>query len=169
MFSRLFRSYFWAVVLLGAAYLIDLKTGYEISVLVLYAFPIAYAAWHGGRVGGLVFTVLCVAAWRVADIQAGHPYSAQWITWEKSVNVFLLLAFIAFSFDFFRRTQEKDRQRLRDLESILPICNVCHRIKDPEGQWVDFETNLKRHLGDEHHRRICPDCADAKYMTDTTL
>ena len=58
MVSRFFRNYSWAVVMLGVAYLIDWKTGYEVSVFPLYAFPIAYAAYHGGLAGGLVFAEL---------------------------------------------------------------------------------------------------------------
>ena len=169
MVSRLFRNYFWAVVMLGVAYLIDWKTGYEVSVFPLYAFPIAYAAYHGGLAGGLVFAAFGTGCWRLADSISGHTYSEIWIGWEKSFNAFVILAFIAFSFDFFKRTRIKDQQRLRDLESILPICHVCHRIKAPEGSWIDFESNLRRHLEHQHDDLICPDCADAKYMTDNTL
>lgn len=169
MASRLFRSYFWALVLLGAAFWVDVATGYEVSVLALYAFPIAYAAYYGGRIGGLVFAALSTAAWRLADLLAGHVFSQNWISWERCLNCLFLLSFIAFSFDFFKRTRIKDQQRLRDLESVLPICHVCHRIKGNEGTWVDFESNLRRHLDHQHDPLICPDCADAKYMTDNTL
>ena len=169
MASRLFRTYFWAVVMLGVVYFIDIKTGFEVSVFCLYAFPTAYAAYHGGRIGGLLFAALCIATWRYADTVDGHGYSQIWIGWERSLNGFVMLATIAFSFDFFKRTRLKDQQRLRELESILPICHVCHRIKSPQGSWVDFESNLRRHLKHQHDPLICPDCADAKYMTDNTL
>ena len=103
MVSRFFRNYSWAVVMLGVAYLIDWKTGYEVSVFPLYAFPIAYAAYHGGLAGGLVFAAFGTGCWRLADSISGHTYSEIWIGWEKSFNAFVILAFIAFSFDFFKR------------------------------------------------------------------
>ena len=102
MASRLFRNYFWAVVMLGLAYFIDIKTGFEVSVFCLYAFPTAYAAYSGGRFGGLIFAAISTATWRYADSVDGHGYSQIWIGWERSVNGFIMLATIAFSFDFFQ-------------------------------------------------------------------
>lgn len=163
------RSWILALLLLLLVAWVDWKSGYEVSVFVLYAFPIAYAAWTLGRVPGLIVAILSTAAWRWADLAAGHVYTRPWIGWEKAGTGFVLFAFIAFSFDVFHRTQERDRQRLRDLETILPICTVCHRIRNEKGEWVDFEAHLRAHVAANPRRPTCVDCAGAKYMTDNTL
>lgn len=167
--SHLVRSWLLALLLLLLVAWVDWRSGYEISVFVLYAFPIAFAAWNAGRIAGLAFAVLSTVAWRWADYAAGHVYSHRWIAWEKTLTGFVLFAFVAFSFDFFRRSQDRDRQRLRDLETILPICTVCHRIRNEKGEWVDFEAHLRAHVAANPRRPTCVDCAGAKYMTDNTL
>jgi len=158
-----------ALLMVAVVAWIDIVTGYEVSVFALYTFPVAYAGFKLGRSGGTGFAVLCTAVWLWAD--RDHPYSHDWIKWEKAVNPLIILSFIAFSFDYFRRSRERDQQRLRDLETILPICTVCHRIRNQDGKWVDFETHLQAHVQSAAGlpRGECPDCTGAKYVTDTTL
>jgi hypothetical protein len=153
------------IVLIGV---FDELTGYQISLFVLYSFPIAIVAWRMGLGAGLVFALLGTITTRVADVLNHRPYAASWIPWEVMANRFIILAFIAVSFDRFQRTQQRDQDRLKDLEAVAPMCSVCHRIKVEDGDWIDFEAQVQRQRA-EPNRRLCTDCAKVKYVSDLTL
>ena len=54
---------------------IDLATGYEFSLALLYLFPVFIAAWfdHKFVTGLIVFS--SVLTWLYADYHSGHVYS----------------------------------------------------------------------------------------------
>lgn len=61
-----------------------------------------------------------------------------------------------------RRRLESDlddaRQQLKRLQGILPICASCHKIRDENDNWRDFD----RYVHEESEARVshglCPDC-----------
>lgn len=76
---------------------IDYTTGYEISLFIFYAFPIALGAWFIGRNFGLFLSVLAIAVWFYADIKSGHRYSEDWILhWNGGVRLafFIIDAYV---------------------------------------------------------------------------
>lgn len=159
----------FALVLLAVIAWFDYITGYEISVFVLYAIPIAWIAWSLNLAWGLSFSLFGTAAWRWADFASGHRYSRSWIGWEKALTGLILFAFIAFSFNFFKKTLHRGKQKVKQLEGILPICMVCHRIRDEKGDWGDLDAYLRTHSDAEPERKVCPDCGGAKYLTDYSM
>src|SRR5581483_9218136 len=74
---------------------IDFRSGYEISVFPLYAFPIAWVAWQVNLWVGLLFSVLGSAEWLWADLADGHVYAHAWIPWERAGMNLAVFAFIA--------------------------------------------------------------------------
>jgi len=63
----------WAGV--GLVAFADFKTGYEVSISVLYLAPVALAAWYTGRGAAVRVAVLSCLSWYLADAHAGHAYS----------------------------------------------------------------------------------------------
>ncbi|MGH7997417.1 MAG: hypothetical protein ACREFX_13810 [Opitutaceae bacterium] len=168
---RLSRHLLWIFVALLMIALIgkfDITTGYEVSLFALYTVPVAMMGWRLGRSGGLVFAILAAVVMRWADYATHHPYAKSWIPWEIMANRVFLFAFIAISFDGFRRSQQRDRRRLRDFEAVVPMCSVCHRVRNEQGEWIDFEAQVQRRKA-EPNQRLCSDCAKAKYVSELTL
>ena len=61
---------------------------------------------------------------------------------------------------------EKDhlRQQVQKLESLLPICSSCRRIRDKEGKkWWPIEKYIEENSGSKFSHTICPDCKDIYY------
>lgn len=56
---------------------------------------------------------------------------------------------------------ERDRllRENKILMGLLPICSVCKRIRDENGQWQDLETYFAERTGADFTHTICPTCA----------
>jgi GAF domain-containing protein len=48
--------------------------------------------------------------------------------------------------------------RVRSLESLLPMCDWCHRIRDDQGRWCTVEVYLKAHTDTDFTHGICQEC-----------
>ena len=49
------------------------------------------------------------------------------------------------------------------LSGLLPICSVCKKIRDEDGQWEDVEDYVKKHTEAEFSHSICPKCLETHY------
>lgn len=49
-------------------------------------------------------------------------------------------------------------RQVRELESILPICGYCKKVRDDRNYWQQIERYLSEHTGAELSHSICPDC-----------
>jgi phosphoserine phosphatase RsbU/P len=50
------------------------------------------------------------------------------------------------------------RQRMDDLEGLLPICSYCKRIRTEQEQWSGLEGYIEQRSRAEFSHSICPDC-----------
>jgi len=53
--------------------------------------------------------------------------------------------------------------RIKMLRGLLPICCVCHKIRDDKGAWRTVEIYVKEHSEAEFSHGICPQCAKEHY------
>jgi DNA-binding response OmpR family regulator len=51
-------------------------------------------------------------------------------------------------------------RQIKELESILPICAYCKKIRDDGDYWEQLETYMTEHAGLDFSHSICPDCYD---------
>jgi len=54
-------------------------------------------------------------------------------------------------------------REIRYLEGLLPVCSVCKKIKEDNGEWVPFEIYVRDHSGVKFTHGLCPDCAESYY------
>jgi response regulator RpfG family c-di-GMP phosphodiesterase len=47
---------------------------------------------------------------------------------------------------------------LKNLQSLLPICSYCRKIRDDKNAWHELETYLHQHTDILFTHGICPDC-----------
>lgn len=47
---------------------------------------------------------------------------------------------------------------VRTLQSILPICSYCRKIRDDESYWDTVESYISRHTSTRFSHGICPTC-----------
>ena len=63
-----------------------------------------------------------------------------------------------------REALERQRERRRVLEGLLPICSTCKSIRDDEGYWRRVEQYLSERTNAVLTHGICPDCEEAAYV-----
>lgn len=51
-------------------------------------------------------------------------------------------------------------RQIQELESILPICAYCKKIRDDGDYWEQLETYMTEHAGLDFSHSICPECYD---------
>jgi two-component system cell cycle sensor histidine kinase/response regulator CckA len=73
-----------------------------------------------------------------------------------------------------RRREEAERLRLiqdltealahtKTLQSLLPICASCKKIRDDKGYWQQVEVYFHKHSGMDFTHGLCPECSDRLY------
>lgn len=74
---------------------------------------------------------------------------------------------------FFYKMREYNlllKERINTLESILPICSHCKRIRKPDADpdtldsWEYMETYISRKTSSEFSHGVCPECLDIYYV-----
>ena len=65
--------------------------------------------------------------------------------------------------------QEKDRllEEIKRLESLLPICSGCRRIRHKDNSWWPLEKYVEEKAGSRFTHTICPDCRNIYYPPKT--
>jgi sigma-B regulation protein RsbU (phosphoserine phosphatase) len=51
-------------------------------------------------------------------------------------------------------------KQIQQLESILPICAYCKKIRNDGDYWEQLESYMNEHAGLDFSHSICPDCYD---------
>jgi PAS domain S-box-containing protein len=75
---------------------------------------------------------------------------------------------------------EEERERLvaelqaalaevKALQSILPICSYCRKIRDDENYWHTVEDYLSLHTSTLFSHGICPSCMEAQDVSHTLM
>ena len=142
---------------------LDYVTTYEISVSILYYFPIAYAAWFLGGGWSFGFGFLCAATITWAEIAGGRTFSKEWMVMEVASMRLLGFGFVAFSFNYFKRTIDREKDKLRRLEGSIAFCNCCARVRDVDGNWTDLKTVIQSNPILRGALKVCPECSRKSY------
>jgi len=168
------KSWLWAWgALTGAAVLIlgvlDWITGYELNFFVFYFLPVSAAAWFFGLAGAVTLAILSAMVWFGADIINGHIYSSSaHAVWNTMIR---LVSFLAIGWSVARVRHLLDRERetatvlrkslsqIKVLETFLPICAQCKKIRNQQGMWQHLEVYIEQHSNTQFSHGYCPECA----------
>lgn len=101
---------FTLIVLLG---IIDLLSGYETSLSLFYAIPIALIAWYTSRQLGLVFSLVSALVLLCADTASGYLYSSLFVEiWNTAIR-FSFFVIIVLLLSALRKSMERERELAR--------------------------------------------------------
>ena len=50
--------------------------------------------------------------------------------------------------------------KVKQLESFLPICSYCRRVRDDKKYWKELEAYMNEHDGTRFSHGVCPSCYD---------
>lgn len=54
--------------------------------------------------------------------------------------------------------------QVRQLESFLPICGYCKKIRDDKNYWAQVEEYLEKRDGTRFSHGVCPDCYSSRVL-----
>jgi len=132
----------------------------QLSFLILYSFPVLFAAWNAGRAGGIVISLMSGAAWVIDEIVTAGRYSAAAIPVWNDLAKGLVLMMLVWVITALKRALESryraEQRRFRfELElaaevqrQLLPaslpvhegveIAVLCRPVSTIGGDYYDF-------------------------------
>ena len=152
-------------LILGA---VDWVTGYYLNFFVFYFIPVFFAAWFLGLLGSVFISILCSLVWFGADALTGHTHTSDvYAVWNTMIRLISFLAIgwsasaLKHTLDIEKETSEKLRRSLSEikvLQSFLPICSQCKKIRDENGIWQHIEAYISEHANTQFSHSYCPEC-----------
>ena len=111
------------------------------------------AAINQGQVYRYILKPWASEELRIAIIQAVERHQL------KQENQALLLALEAKNAELEELVQARTLE-LKNLQSLLPICSYCRKIRDDRNAWHELEAYLHQHTDILFTHGICPHCYD---------
>ncbi len=147
MFKRqpLWLLYANALAQLAVCGFFDYITGYELAVYPVYAIPILFLVWFGGRWPTVTFTVICTLVWWWADVAAGHVYSNPWLQAWDIVTRLMFFLVVAFAGIAFKQNRDAMGARVRLLEHSQRL----------ESEIISVSESERQRIGRDLHDGVC--------------
>lgn len=140
----------WGIVLglmLAIAW-VDQATGWELSLLAVYALPILLAVRLMGRNAGVVMALLHGPIWWIAN-EGSQPYTTAWgYNWTMISRV-IVFALIAVGANAIRSKQEADKARIEMLEQVRRL----------QAEIVSASEHEQQRIGQDLHDGLCQQLA----------
>ncbi len=123
----------------------DYVTGYELAVYPVYAVPILFMVWFGGRLPAVMISVVCALVWWWADVGAGHVYSNGWFqAWDIVLRLIFFLV-VAFAGLAFKENRDTMGARVRLLEHSQRL----------ESEIISVSERERQRIGRDLHDGVC--------------
>jgi hypothetical protein len=153
----------WWVGIGGVLLWADYVTGPKTQFPLLYAIPVAVAAWYSGRWSAvalavaipLVHAVFLLALWK----QSGSIPMLVTITTVRGAAVIAMALWFARLSEYEREL----RHQVKTLEGLLPICAFCKRIRNESGDWDRLESFIAARSEARFSHAFCPSCWKTHY------
>jgi hypothetical protein len=152
-------------ILLGAITLAaDYVTGPYIRFPVLFILPVILASWYRDWPLGVGVAVL-LPILRLS-LEWHWDVITPWTMIEPIVNAFVrivVLVTIAYMTAMLSQERQALQEEVRTLRGLLPICMVCKKIRDDQGDWQILEAYIMRHSEANFTHGLCPNCLQEHY------
>lgn len=126
----------------------DYVTGWELSLVILYAAPIILSVWRFGVIAGILSASLSSIVWLFAN-QAVHPYETDLGYLWAMVSRFFYFGVVVFAVIEVRKKQEAAAAHIRMLEEQRQLELDIVRVSEHEQQ----------RIGQDLHDGICQQLA----------
>lgn len=158
VFERGLWNRAWFMVLLCAVFMIlDWELVPVWVFPFIFVFPVMLVAWNRS----LFFAILCAVVLSLTRMAHQYFFELHPVFWNELGNAlirFFVLTLLATLTCQLGRQARQLRQRVRQLEGILPICAGCKSIRDQKGNWVQLEGYIMTHTPAQFSHGFCPEC-----------
>jgi diguanylate cyclase (GGDEF)-like protein len=108
------------VLLIGG---LDTITSYDISVSVLYLFPIVLIAWYEGGVYSSLISIFSAITWATSDLVSGHKYSHTSVRIWNAAMVLGMFFLVAYSIAAIKKLFLKEHEHA-DTDDLTGVANI---------------------------------------------
>ena len=137
-----------AVAAIAAIGWIDVITGPDIGMSMLYLLPVFVTAWYVGARGGLATAVLASSVWFCADLMTQDVTSVALSSWNGATRLFI---FSALSVLLARvRGDQRALQRLLARETALALTDAVTGLANSRAFLREVKTEIARATRDGH-------------------
>jgi signal transduction histidine kinase len=152
--STAFTAATTTIVVLGV---IDVVTGYQVSMFIFYGVPIAAVAWFVDKKSAILMAIIAGLTWWWADQLSNHAYSSVALqVWETSVRYFFFLV-SAITGALIKANYESSKARIRLLELSQKL----------EQEIVSISEEQQRCIGRDLHDGICQSLVALSYSASS--
>jgi len=164
-------KWLWAIITIAGILsigVLDGLTGYELNFFVFYFLPVSVGAWFFGLGGAMTLAVLSAIVWFGADLMSGHTHASHFFAvWNTMVR---LISFLSIGWTVSKMHTAIDREHdnavklsqalseVKVLETFLPICAKCKKIRNEQGDWQNVEVYIQQHSNTQFSHGYCPEC-----------
>lgn len=127
---------------------VDMVTGWEISLFILYAAPIVLAVWWNGAIAGLVLSAVSGVVFWFANIDV-HPFTTNWGFAWALVNRLFYFGVVVFAVTVVRKKQDADEDHILMLEERRQL----------EQDIVSVSEHEQQRIGQDIHDGLCQSLA----------
>ena len=138
--------------------LVDYLTGPFIQFPILFIVPVVIATAAQGLMAGSIVAALLPLLRLSFFLKWNLPSSWLLECIDTSVDIAILIGFAA----LLHKTLNQGR-RIKVLEGILPMCSLCKRIRDEEGEWRQLEGYITARSDALFSHTFCEPCARTHY------
>lgn len=124
-----------SIVLVAGVAFVDWWVGWEISLFIFYAFPIAIAAWFFGSAAGMGIALLSSGAWLIAQ-GSGNPYTTTMGLGLALVNRMFYFMVAALGTVAVRKRNAADAARISTLEELRKVERDVVEVSEYEHQRI---------------------------------
>ena len=140
----------------------------QTAVSIVFLGAVIISAWYGGTKAGLV-----AAAFSILSFELLFHHTPETIenptAWAVLTILFVAVSLLISYFEGQLRDAleqveaangklQDTLDHIRRLESLLPICAGCKRIRNKDGKWLVFERYLNDTTGTKFTHGLCPAC-----------
>jgi hypothetical protein len=140
----------------------------QVAVSIVFLGAVMISAWYGGAISGLVAAAVSILTFELLFHRTPGTVENP-ITWVVRTLMFIAVSLLISYFegqlrDAVDRVEAANGKlqdtldHIRRLESLLPICAGCKRIRNKEGKWLVFERYLNDTTGTKFTHGLCPAC-----------
>ena len=155
---------FYTILLSAITLAAEYVTGPYIRFPMLFILPVLLASWYRGRLLG-VGTAVLLPILRLG-LEWHWDATTPWTMTEPIVNTVVrvaVLVTIAYMAAMLAQERKALQEEVRSLQGLLPICMVCKKIRDDQGNWEILEAYIMRHSEANFSHGLCPTCLQEHY------
>ncbi|MEI6670186.1 MAG: hypothetical protein WCP29_18730 [Acidobacteriota bacterium] len=159
------KTHVWFLLALLSSILVylDWITPELIQFPAVFIVPVLLATWYLGVAEGVGFTIVLLGIrWGMVLALGQDPNNTPLIA---SANFGIRLAVFGLIVYLTEGVKAKEQLagRVKTLESILPICSFCKRIRNHDGRWEQLESYISAHSEAQFSHGMCEACGREHY------